>query len=71
MSTFNPPPTDLPLGATAGEPPREWVDWFGELADALRNGYSGTVTLAKLTGGGSNGSLTFRSGILISVVLPT
>ena len=34
-------------------------------------GYTGTVTLAKLTSGGANGSMTFSEGILISVTQPT
>ena len=34
-------------------------------------GYTGTVTLAKLTSGGANGSMTFSEGILTSVTQPT
>jgi len=71
VSTFNQPPTSLPLGLTAGEPPREWIDWFTELASALDGGFTGTVPLAKITGGGTDGSLTFRGGLLTSVVQPT
>lgn len=37
----------------------------------LAPGISGTVTLAKLTGGGANGSLTFTKGIITKVVNPT
>jgi hypothetical protein len=37
----------------------------------LSPGISGTVTLAKLTGGGTNGSLTFAGGIITAVVDPT
>lgn len=32
---------------------------------------SGTVTLAKLTGGGTNGSITFKQGLMQSFVQPT
>ncbi len=32
---------------------------------------SGTVTLAKLTGGGTNGSITFKNGLMQSFVNPT
>lgn len=32
---------------------------------------SGTVVLAKITGGGSNGSLTFTNGVITGVVDPT
>ena len=35
------------------------------------SGISGTVTLAKLTGGGTNGSLTYTNGIITAVVNPT
>lgn len=34
-------------------------------------GYSGTITTAKLTGGGANGSMTFVNGVLISQVAAT
>lgn len=37
----------------------------------LPTGISATVTLAKLTAGGSTGSLTFVDGILTAVVAPT
>lgn len=38
---------------------------------ALPNGISTTVTLAKLTPGGTNGSLTFVDGLLTAKVDPT
>ena len=34
-------------------------------------GVSGTVTLVKLTGGGSNGSITFTDGVITGFVEPT
>jgi hypothetical protein len=37
----------------------------------LSQSYSGTIPLAKLTGGGTNGSLTVAGGLITSVVLPT
>jgi hypothetical protein len=37
----------------------------------LHPGITGTVTLAKLTGGGTNGSLTFTKGIITAFVSPT
>lgn len=33
--------------------------------------YTGTVALAKLTGGGSNGSLTIQNGVLTAYTPPT
>lgn len=38
---------------------------------ALAVGISGTVTLAKLTGGGTNGSITFVKGLVTAIVNPT
>jgi hypothetical protein len=35
------------------------------------SGYSGTITTAKLTGGGSNGSMTFTNGVLTSQTAAT
>lgn len=37
----------------------------------LAPGITGTVTLAKLTGGGTNGSITFVKGLITAVVTPT
>lgn len=37
----------------------------------LQQGGSGTVTLAKLTGGGTNGSIVFKNGLMQSFVQPT
>jgi len=36
-----------------------------------QSGASGTVVLAKLTGGGSNGSLTFKNGIVTAFTAPS
>ena len=41
------------------------------LQAALAAGVSGTVTLAKITGGGANGSLTVVGGIITAIVNPT
>lgn len=66
--TFRPLFVDTPQGPRVDEP---WQSFFSSLADALSNGFTGTVTLAKITGGGTDGSLTFTHGILTSVVQPT
>lgn len=34
-------------------------------------GYTGSVTLAKITGGGTNGSMTFVNGICTAYIAPT
>ncbi len=41
------------------------------LTGLISSGVSGTVTLLKLTGGGSNGSLTFQNGLITAFVAPT
>jgi hypothetical protein len=43
----------------------------GTLATSLLAGLSATVALAKLTVGGTNGSITFTNGLLTSKVDPT
>lgn len=73
MSNISDPPRySSPLAfdpaATISEP---WFSWFRELATDMNSGVSATITLAKLTGGGTEGSLTFRNGRLISYVDPT
>lgn len=44
---------------------------IGTLNAILAPGITGTVTLAKITGGGANGSLTFTKGIITAVTNPT
>ena len=48
-----------------------WHDWFLDLASALSTGVSATVPLAKITGGGTDGSLTIVNGIVTAVTQPT
>jgi len=50
-----------------------WSGWFGRVHDALsptanllNKGFTGTITTAKLTGGGTTGSMTFQNGVLVS-----
>lgn len=40
-------------------------------ANPLSGGVSGTVSLAKLTGGGTNGSLTVANGLITNITNPT
>jgi hypothetical protein len=44
---------------------------FNQVQAQLAKGISGTAILAKLTGGGANGSLTFVKGIITGYVAPT
>jgi hypothetical protein len=46
----------------------QWWDWFHTLPG---NGINATVTLAKLTVGGANGSITFTGGIATAYTAPT
>ena len=52
-----------------------WFNWLKQIAALLNvtivKGYTGTITTAKLTGGGTNGSMTFKNGVLISQVPAT
>lgn len=47
-----------------------WSGWFRRLVQTLNGnlsaGFSGTITTAKLTPGGADGSMTFTNGILTS-----
>lgn len=61
------PPRTFPVLDDAGTFTLPWWDWF------IRRdrGITSVVPVAKLTGGGTNGSLTFTNGILTSKVDPT
>jgi hypothetical protein len=58
-----------------------WSGWFRRLTASLNTNFAalapppvsftGTITTAKLTVGGANGSMTFANGILISEVAAT
>lgn len=41
------------------------------LQAASAAGYTGTVTLAKITGGGADGSLTIVNGLITAAIAPT
>ena len=45
--------------------------WMQQYQELLARGFTGTVTLAKLTGLGANGSLTVENGIITSYTAPT
>ena len=44
---------------------------FEVVEDVFNAGYTGTVTLAKITGGGTDGSLTVVNGLITAVTAPT
>lgn len=74
---LSPPPTyaEVVLHDTDGSNPRFnpiWLKWFLDLTQNLgTTGYTGTITTAKLTAGGANGSMTFSKGLLVSQVAAT
>ncbi len=57
----------LPIGATG----THLVVSSGVPAWSTNNGYSGTITTAKLTGGGANGTITVVDGVITAVVAAT
>jgi hypothetical protein len=64
---LNSPPTyDVPV-MTKGANTSAWYRWFQGLA----GGFTGTITTAKLTSGGTEGSMTFTNGIVTSQTAAT
>lgn len=68
-----PPPRSSPIEDDSGANvfSRVWSGWFRNIFIALSGGISTTVSLAKLTVGGTNGSLTVVNGIITAYVPPT
>jgi len=54
-----------------GQATNPWYDWTLRVGQLLSTGASATVPLAKITGGGTDGSLTIVNGLITSVVQPT
>jgi hypothetical protein len=50
---------------------RVWSGWFRNIYNAFKGGVSVSVSLAKLTTGGTNGSMTVVNGIIVSYTAPT
>lgn len=48
-----------------------WFNWFASLSAIFESGFTGTVTTAKLTTGGTNGSMTFINGVVTEVTPAT
>ena len=65
------PSTSSPVLDEGGKFVEAWSGWFRNLYNLLKPGISTTVTLAKLTGGGANGSLTVVNGIITAYTAPT
>jgi hypothetical protein len=50
------------------------VNWFGlfkAMQALFASGYTGTIVTAKLTGGGANGSIAFKNGVIVSQTAAT
>lgn len=58
------------IGTLAGEIAVNTAD-IATINTTLATGITGTVALAKLTVGGTNGSLTFTKGLITAFVAPT
>lgn len=83
QEVIRPPSTSTPAVAKeTGVLTAIWQRWFTDLANYINQSASNaaeveagtlstTITLAKLTGGGTNGSATFTNGLLTSYTPPT
>ena len=75
MPTFQAPPSFRDISTERPDGTREidqaWNDWFIQLSALLSKGISRSVPLAKLTGPGTDGSLTIVNGVITAVILPT
>lgn len=70
MLSLTPPPRNYSAVALEdGTMEPAWYDWT--LRVAQDGGATATVTLAKITGGGTDGSLTIVNGRITAVVQPT
>ena len=70
----NPPPRSSEF-LTEDMVSQVWSGWFRRITETFNNnlaaGYTGTITTAKLTGGGTNGSITFVNGVVTAQVAAT
>lgn len=65
------PQSSYPVVSPAGLATQPWYRFFVNLFNRINTGASGTITLAKITGGGSNGSITVVNGLITSFTEPT
>lgn len=65
------PPQEYPIVDAEGRSTELMFVWMALLANLLRAGFSGTITTAAITGGGTTGSMTFQNGVLIEEVSAT
>lgn len=60
------PKFEVPLTDRSGSTSKNWYFFFQAISAPLSAGLNVTITTAKLTGGGTNGSMTFTNGVLTS-----
>lgn len=60
----NTPDRNNPIIEKDGVATEDFFIWLALVSELLESGYTGTITTAKLTGAGANGSMTFQHGIL-------
>lgn len=57
-------PVDEKEDADKGKFTQIWWGWFSKISTLLVGGFTGTITTAPLTVGGTTGSMTFQNGVL-------
>jgi hypothetical protein len=62
---------DQQEGNTKGGPTVNWFGLFKAMQSLFARGFSGTITIAKLTTGGTEGSITFVNGVVTSSTAAT
>lgn len=67
----NTPDRNNPIVEDGGVATEDFFIWLALISELLESGFSGTITTAKLTGAGANGSMTFEHGVLVSQVQAT
>lgn len=60
------PKFEVPLTSKNGDTSKNWYFFFQAISAPLGAGFNGTITTAKLTAGGTNGSMSFTNGVLTS-----
>ena len=65
------PQATSPLVEQTGGITHAWYLFFLNLWKRTSGGLTGSVPLAKLTGGGTQGSITYTNGLITAVVPPT
>lgn len=60
------PNRDQPIIDAKGNASYRMFAWMTFVQNLFRTGFNGTIVTAKLTGGGTNGSMTFTNGVLTS-----